>query len=208
MIDRGSAGRYFLPVLLLSAQVLLGQSVSTIVNSGDPLNRVDLAIVGDGYTAAEIGVYAADVDQVILDFFAQEPFLEYQRYFNVHRVDVTSNESGADHPERAPLSSKTRLSMQLTIAPGIQRLICVDTSTVLTVLSNSLSPSQRDIVLVLVNDPEYGGSGGSVAVASTNQAVVELVLHELGHSFGLLATNTVARRRPRAMRRLNRPRST
>ena len=54
-------------------------------------------------------------------------------------------------------------------------------------LSASLSPAQRDIVLVLVNDPEYGGSGGAVAVASTNSAVVELVLHELGHSFGLLA---------------------
>ena len=75
-IDHCLAWRSFVPVLFLSVQVVLGQSVSTIVNNGDPLNRVDLAIVGDGYTAAEIGVYATDVDQVILDFFAQEPFLE------------------------------------------------------------------------------------------------------------------------------------
>ncbi len=40
---------------------------------------------------------------------------------------------------------------------------------------------------MIVNDTEYGGSGGSIAVASINGAVVELVLHELGHSFGFLA---------------------
>jgi hypothetical protein len=66
-------------------------------------------------------------------------------------------------------------------------LICVDTAQVNTVLQRSISPERRDVVIVVVNDPEYGGSGGAVAVASTNTLVVELVLHELGHSFGLLA---------------------
>jgi IgA Peptidase M64 len=40
---------------------------------------------------------------------------------------------------------------------------------------------------VIVNDSEYGGSGGSIAVASVDPSVVELILHEVGHSFGLLA---------------------
>jgi hypothetical protein len=51
----------------------------------------------------------------------------------------------------------------------------------------TLDRLERLLVLVLVNDPTYGGSGGAIAVASTHTAVVELVLHELGHSFGLLA---------------------
>ncbi len=33
----------------------------------------------------------------------------------------------------------------------------------------------------------YGGSGGAIAVASTHASAVELVLHESGHTFGLLA---------------------
>jgi hypothetical protein len=70
---------------------------------------------------------------------------------------------------------------------GIQRLICVDDAAVLTIVSNSLTATKRDLLLVLVNDPEYGGSGGAIAVASIHPAVVELALHELGHSFGLLA---------------------
>jgi hypothetical protein len=48
-------------------------------------------------------------------------------------------------------------------------------------------PSQRDLILVIVNDPEYGGSGGSIAVASTDVLAAELILHETGHTFAFLA---------------------
>ena len=96
-----------------------------------------------------------------------------------------SSQSGADHPERA---SFVNTALDATYnCTGIQRLICVNNGKVFTILGNSLNPSQRDIVLVIVNDSEYGGSGGSVAVTSTNIEVLELILHELGHSFGLLA---------------------
>jgi hypothetical protein len=42
-------------------------------------------------------------------------------------------------------------------------------------------------MLVLVNDSEYGASGGMIAVNSTHPLATELVLHEAGHSFALLA---------------------
>jgi hypothetical protein len=159
----------------------------TIQSNGDPANRVDIAIVGDGYTAAEIGKYKTDVQAFLKGFFAEEPFKEYQKYFNVYRVDVISSQSGADHPERSPaLFVNTAFDATYNCA-NIQRLICVDTTKVNAALSRSLAPSQYDVKIVIVNDSEYGGSGGSVAVASTNSAVVELVLHETGHSFGLLA---------------------
>jgi hypothetical protein len=134
-----------------------------------------------------LGKYATDVETFIQGLFAQEPFKEYQRYFNVHRVDVTSNQSGADHPERNPsVFVDTALDATYNCA-GIQRLICVDSSKVNGVVSGSLSPERRDAILVIVNDTEYGGSGGVIAVASVHSAAVELILHELGHSFGLLA---------------------
>jgi hypothetical protein len=161
------------------------EPVTTIRDNGDPANRVDIVILGDGYTAAEMFQYAADVDFFVNGLFAQEPFTEYQRYFNVHRVDVTSNESGADHPERNVFRD-TSLHASYNCF-GIQRLICVDTFEVFNVLQRSVAPEQRDVVVVIVNDFEYGGSGGAVAVASVHPQVVELVLHELGHSFGLLA---------------------
>lgn len=157
----------------------------TIINNGSAANRVDIAILGDGYTSSQMEKYKNDVQAAMTQFFNVEPFREYRNFFNVHRIDVVSSQSGADHPERA---SFVNTALDATYnCTGIQRLVCVNNGKVFTILGNSVSPSQRDIVLVIVNDPEYGGSGGSVAVASTNVEVLELILHELGHSFGLLA---------------------
>ena len=163
------------------------ETFTTIRNNGDSANRVDLVVLGDGYAANEIAKYKSNVESFVRGLFAQEPFTEYKQYFNVHRVDVISNQSGADHPERTPpVFRDTALDAAYNCA-GIQRLICINIAKVNDVLSRSVPPDQREVVLVLVNDNEYGGSGGAIAVASINSAVVELVLHELAHSFGLLA---------------------
>lgn len=44
-----------------------------------------------------------------------------------------------------------------------------------------------DYIMVLVNDSQYGGSGGSVCVASTGTYSSEVLLHEFGHTFAGLA---------------------
>ncbi|MGA9773285.1 MAG: M64 family metallopeptidase [Blastocatellia bacterium] len=165
----------------------MAESFETIVSNGSPQNRVDIAILGDGYTASQMQQYRADVQNFIQGVFAQEPYREYSRYYNVHRIDVISSQSGADHPERNPAVFVNTAFDATYNCGNIQRLICVNTTKVFNVINNTLPASFFDVVLIIVNDPEYGGSGGSVAVASTNGAVVELVLHEVGHSFGLLA---------------------
>lgn len=172
-------------IFIFSVQIVNAEPVTLIRSHGDSANRVDMVIMGDGYTSGELDKYAQDVERVISGFFSQEPFYEYQRYFNVHRVDIVSKESGVDHPERNSFRN-TELDGTFD-CEGIRRLVCVNTAKVDIVLQNNLLPNQRDIPLVIVNDSEYGGSGGAVGVASTNIAVIELVLHELGHSFGLLA---------------------
>lgn len=165
----------------------LGEPVTTIRNNGNPANRVDFVILGDGYRSTQLAKYQSDAEMAVQGFFAQQPYQEYQRYFNVHRVDVKSAQSGADHPERIPPVIKSTFFDATYNCSGIQRLVCVDGSKVDTVLGRSVGVDQRDMVLVLVNDTEYGGSGGAISVASLNPAVTELVLHETGHSFGLLA---------------------
>ncbi|MBC8028584.1 MAG: DUF4214 domain-containing protein [Pyrinomonadaceae bacterium] len=175
----------FLLCVSLAAVSVQAEPFETIVNNGSSQNRLDIAILGDGYTAAELQKYKNDVQNLIQGHFGQQPYLEYQRYFNVHRIDVASAQSGADHPER---SSFVDTAFDSTYnCSNIQRLICANLTKVFNVLANTLGPTQRDLVFVIVNDSEYGGSGGSIAVASTNAAAVDLILHEGGHSFGLLA---------------------
>ena len=162
------------------------EPVTKILDNGSSSNRVDIVVLGDGYTSSEQMKYADDVENFVINgFLAEEPYAEYINYFNVNRIDVISNESGVDHPENN-IDKDTALGAHYN-CQNIQRLICVDYAAVSTVINNSINPDEKDMVIVIVNDDEYGGSGGAVAVASTNVSAVELVLHETGHSFGLLA---------------------
>ena len=136
--------------------------------------------------ATELGKFASDVNLFLAGFFQEEPFREYRNYFNVRRIDVASAESGVDHPERTPPVFKNTAFDATYNCSGIQRLICVSTGKVVNAIG-VLPPSQRDLVLVIVNDSEYGGSGGVVGVASTNSASVEIMLHEVGHTLAFLA---------------------
>ena len=167
------------------------EPITTIRNSGPSANRVDLVIMGDGFTASQIasGEYAAQIQVQAQRLFAQEPYLEYGAFFNVHRIDVTSAQAGADHPERGVfVDTALNATYNCGFPVPIQRLICVSTANVNAVLARTALPlDARDIILVIVNDTEYGGSGGAVAVASLHRDATELVLHENGHTFAQLA---------------------
>ena len=97
-------------------------------------------------------------------------------------IDVESNESGADHPSRDEYKD-TALGAAYECL-DIERLICIDSELATTVLNANVSPEQQDIVLVLVNDPQMGGSGGYFAVVSLNEDSIPVMQHEIGHSFG------------------------
>jgi len=167
------------------ARAAAAEPVETIVNNGDPSNRVDVVILGDGYTAAEMSKYQSDIRQFVARVFEQEPFKEYQRFFNVHRIDVASAESGSDHPENGTFRN-TAFDSTYNCA-AILRLICANNTKVRNAVNNSLAPAQTDLVILIVNDTTYGGSGGSIAIASIDPSAVEIILHEAGHTFGLLA---------------------
>ena len=179
-----------IPALLMIGMLgfgprLAAESVTIVRNNGPSANRVDLVVLGDGYTTAEMSKYASDVETFVLSIFNQEPLKEYANYFNVLRVDVVSRESGADKPQSSIYKDT---ALDATYYCGqIQRTVCVNSSKVNDVLSRSVGADQRDVILVLVNDSEYGGSGGSIGVASIHPQCVELILHEEGHTFGLLA---------------------
>ncbi len=170
---------------MLFPSMAAGQSKVTIVNNGSPDNRVDIAVLGDGYAAGELAKFSTDVDNLIAGFLGEEPLREYRNYFNVHRIDVVSNESGVDHPADG-IFHDTALGAYYDCF-DIPRLICIDQQAVQNVVSSTLSQNEREIIIVLVNDSEYGGSGGAVAVASTHAAMIDLLLHEFGHSFAGLA---------------------
>ena len=149
----------FLMCLIQSASA---EPITTIKSSGLSSQMVDVVIIGDGFTASEMDQYRTQAQNFVNAMFTQEPFREYQNYFNVHRIDVISNESGADHPERnPPIFRDTKLGATYFCDGRSDRLLCIDNLAAQNVLDNSVGRDMQDIKVVIVNDTQFGGSGGA-----------------------------------------------
>ena len=68
--------------------LLFGQDVFVLQETGPSAKRIDVVVVGDGYTSGELSKFHSDVNLFLAGFFQEEPFREYQNYFNVRRIDV------------------------------------------------------------------------------------------------------------------------
>jgi len=159
---------------------------TTILNNGPTANRIDIVVLGDGYTVAEQGNYAVHVDNVIGPFMAEEPLAAYIQYFNVHRVDVTSNESGVDEID-LNIFRDTALDMAYGCF-NIDRLLCIHVGKAAAAAAAAPAVDQ---ILALANSTRYGGAGypsnNLGTLAGNNPASIEIALHEFGHSFADLA---------------------
>lgn len=157
-----------------------------IVNHGPAASRFNLVLVAEGYRQSELGQFAADAQQFVDTLFATPPFDELRCAINVFRVDVASDDSGADDPAACGGSGAvvaTYFDASFCNA-GIRRLLLVNGMTALNVASAQVP--QWHQVLVIVNSPVWGGAGGQIGTTSTAAGWENIAIHEMGHSaFGL-----------------------
>lgn len=203
-----SKQRFVLADLAANARSLEQAQVAPLqvrrgAGAGNPANRVDMLVLGDGYTAAQQALF--DNDTMILhdSFFGLTPYREYQSFVNWTTGFVASNESGADHPpyqagcnrssccgdadaQHDPLAGQfVDTAFNATFcAYQIHRLLVVDQGRV---LAAAAAYPDWDQIVVVINDPVYGGSGGYISTTSTHAQAAQIVLHEYGHSFTGLA---------------------
>ena len=157
-----------------------------IVNNGPNEARFNLVIMGDGYTNAQISQFEQDTQNFVNALFAVAPFDTLRSAFNVHRVNVTSTDSGADDPAACGGSGAVvRTYFDAAFCnSGVRRALVVNSTTAITV-ANAQVP-QHHAIMVIVNSTIYGGTGGQVACFSLAPSANEIGIHELGHSaFGL-----------------------
>ena len=172
-----------------------------IVDNGSVASRWNVVIMGDGYREADMGKYAADARRVADVLLDTPPYDELQAAINIHRVDVTSTDSGADDPTSCGGTGavrRTYFDAAFCGAPGVQRLLVVEDLTALVVADDQVP--EWDAILVMVNSQVYGGSGGTTAVFSLAAGAEEIALHELGHSaFGLADESSLNVPRPSSL---------
>ena len=165
--------------------------VTKIVDNGSESDRYNIVLLSEGYTSAEMGQWALDAQEFADYLFTQAPFsdLDVRCGINVYRVDVESDESGADDPDcddggGSASTADTYFDASFCGDGRIRRLLVSDSSIAIGVL-NAQVPGW-DTGLVVVNHADRGGAGGQVPTTSTGGDWTEVALHELGHAaFGL-----------------------
>ncbi len=156
--------------------------VEKLLDNGPDSSSLVFLVLGDGYTAAELGSFHADAAAIMAEYLSEPPFDTYSSYVNVYTLDTASSESGADHPLEA-IFVDTAFGASFS-EPTVPQLLTVDEGAVLTA---AIAVPTYDEIFVIVNESQYGGSGGIMSVLSTHGLATELALHEMGHTFAELA---------------------
>lgn len=169
---------------------------TTLVDNGDPARRLDIALIGDGYTARQQTTFRRDAAAVVDEFRGTEPIKTYFQHLNFHRIDVISAESGADDMHASPAITR-RTALDTYFSPISDRRLVGPDAWVMTVATMSGCP--WDAILVIVNYRFYGGATSPLMLigytsrgrrtrsgGTATGSFTETVVHEAGHSIAKL----------------------
>lgn len=165
--------------------------VVQLMKNGPSDHKVDLLIVGDGYTRSDMEKFRKDVQHFTDVLFNISPFKERKNDFNVWTIEVESKESGIDKPD-AGIWKNTALGTSYYTF-GTERYVLTDDNRDLRDIA---SAAPYDFVHILLNDNRYGGGGifNLYATCFTQSDKPEMAwqmdyvyVHEFGHCFAGLA---------------------
>jgi IgA Peptidase M64/Peptidase M64 N-terminus len=156
-----------------------------IQKSGDPAEKVDFLIVGDGYTAAERPKFEKDARRLMDILFSLEPFKTHRSDFNVWGLCPPSDEPGISRPSTG-IHRRSRVGATYD-AFGSERYVLTFENRL---FRDVVSFAPYDFVEILTNTRTYGG-GGIFGLYSTVAAdsfwSPYVFVHEFGHHFAGLA---------------------
>ena len=160
-------------------------TVDVIQENGPPNEKVDIVILGDGYTKAEMPKFKNDVKRLSAVLMAQEPFKSRNKDINIRAVETPSEVSGVCKPHPG-VFKRTALSVQYGAFDSERYALTFDNKTV----RNAASQVPYDFMIILVNERTYGGGGIYnlyTTVSADNKFADYIMVHEFGHHMGGLA---------------------
>jgi hypothetical protein len=184
--------------LVHEESAVYASQVVAIEHNGDSSTKVDVLLLGDGYTAEEQEKFIEKARELTEILFATPPFKDRRSDFNIWALAPAANQSGVsrpstgfyrDSPVGASYDAFRSERYVLTYANNDWRRIA--------------SSVPYDFVEILTNSDVYGGGGiyglFSTAAANSDWAGY-LFVHEFGHHFAGLAdeyyTSSVAYEAP------------
>jgi len=155
--------------------------VVTLWESGPASTKVDLLLLGDGYTDAEMPKFVADARRLTEAMFAVEPYKSRRSDFNVRALAVATTESGIHNP-RTGMARRTPLGTSYNIFDSERYALTMDNRA----WRDIASAAPYDAVEILINNRYYGGGGifnDQATVAVDSGSAEYIFVHEFGHHF-------------------------
>jgi hypothetical protein len=173
----------------------IGASMTKLIDNGPFGAKYTIAVVGDGFTSADQVAYNKSVDELVASgLFARDYFAENKGSFNLVRVNVLSAQSGVStktyDKDGAVTASTHRDTAFGAIFNGDWAHCWVeDGPSTASTLNAVLDPLVHDrrIVMLLLNNPGFGGCGGGGRLTLPLGVSWSTVAHEFGHALGGLA---------------------
>jgi hypothetical protein len=159
--------------------------VIPVQRMGDPATKVDLLILGDGYTAREQGKFERDARRLVEVLFSTSPFKERRGDFNVWALAPAAFESGVARPSSgiyrdSPVGAAYD-------AFGSERYVLTFDNRAFRKVAQF---APYEFVEILTNSKTYGGGGihNLYSTVAADSAWANYVfVHEFGHHFAGLA---------------------
>ena len=156
-----------------------------IHEAGDPAVKLDLLILGDGYTLAERPKFERDARRLTAVLFATSPFKERQSDINVWGLSPAAPQSGVSRPSTG-IHRRTPVGATYDAFDSERYILTFENKAFRDIAANA----PYDVVEIVTNSDTYGGGGifnlFSTAAAS-NAWAPYLFIHEFGHHIAGLA---------------------
>lgn len=146
---------------------------------------IDVAILAEGYTEAEMDLFYRDAEATCEALFNHEPFKKLKDRFNIVAVASPSEDSGVSIPLKDEWKS-TAVSSHFSTFYSDRYL----TTSRVKSIHNWLAGIPYEHIIILANTDTYGGGGiyNSYTLTTAHHPMFKpVVVHEFGHSFGGLA---------------------
>ena len=156
-----------------------------ILRSGPPERKLDLLILGDGYTESECSIFEAQARRFTDALLAAEPFRSRREDLNVWALCPPARESGVSRPSTG-IHRNSPVGSAYDAFGSERYVLALDNRRFREVASQA----PYDFVAILANAETYGGGGiqGLYAtVAAGSMWAPYVFVHELGHHIAGLA---------------------
>ncbi len=155
--------------------------VWSYLDNGPASEKVDLLVIGEGYSEAEMPKLKKDVERLVGKLFATEPFKSRKSDFNVRVLELPATKSGVHRP-RTNDNRRSVTGVQYNIFDSERYVLTLDNRA----MRDAAASAPYDFLEILVNEKQYGGGGIFMdqATSAVDTGFAEYVfVHEFGHHF-------------------------